>query len=342
MLKFIGLSFGILIKFVMRISLEEAIFLLKRGEVVAIPTETVYGLAADATNPDALKKIYATKARPPTNPLIVHIADIAQCEHWVTEFPPLAQTIAHAFWPGPLTLVLNAKPEVSGILTADQPTVALRVPNHPIALDLLKKSGLALAAPSANKYTQLSPTTAAHVEAGLGAQIPVLDGGACQVGIESSIVQVFKTEGGHWGWRLLRKGMVSAEQIALATQMAEATDDQVPSEKIQVPGQHHLHYSPRTPLALVKDKKILKQKIEACLRENKRCVALMFEKTFQEESWPCQVKTLPASATIYAEHLYAVLHDLDAMNVTQIFVESPPETAEWLPILDRLQRASQQ
>jgi L-threonylcarbamoyladenylate synthase len=324
----------------MRISLEEAIFLLKQGEVVAIPTETVYGLAADATNPDALKKIYTTKERPQTNPLIVHIAEISQVEDWVTVFPPLAQKIAHAFWPGPLTLVLDAKPEVSRILTAGHSTVALRVPNHVVALDLLKKSGLALAAPSANKYTQLSPTTAAHVEAGLGAEIPVIDGGACKVGIESSIVQVFKGEDGNWHWRLLRKGMISAAQIAAVTQTAEANENQTAIPKIQVPGQHHLHYSPRTPLALVKDKKTLKQKIEACLSEHKSCAALMFEQTFAQASWPCEVKTLPESAAIYAEHLYAVLHTLDTYHVDQLFIESPPQAAEWYPILDRLQRAA--
>lgn len=326
----------------MQISLEEAVLALKRGEVVAIPTETVYGLAADATNPEALKKIYTTKERPQTNPLIVHIAEVSQVKNWVTEFPPLAQKIAHAFWPGPLTLVLDAKPEVSRILTAGQSTVALRVPNHPIALALLQKSGLALAAPSANKYTQLSPTTAAHVEAGLGQAIPVIDGGACKVGIESSIVQVFKGEDVEWHWRMLRKGMVSTEQIEQVTQMAEATGDALTTQKIQVPGQHHLHYSPRTPLVLIDDKKILVQKINQCINAHQRCAALMFEKTFQEHTWPCTVKTLPESAEVYAEHLYAVLHALDALNVAQLFVESPPKTVSWLPILDRLQRASHQ
>jgi L-threonylcarbamoyladenylate synthase len=174
----------------MRIQLQEAINKLKHGEVVAIPTETVYGLAADATNEDALRQIYAIKARPSDNPLIVHIADVNQVEHFASEFSPLAQKLAQTFWPGPFTLVLPAKNTVSKIVRGNQPTVGLRVPNHPLALQLLKESGLALAAPSANKYTQLSPTSADHVLAGLGDALPVLDGGACEVGIESTIVAV--------------------------------------------------------------------------------------------------------------------------------------------------------
>ena len=153
----------------MRVSLEQAIAELKKGEVVAIPTETVYGLAADATNDAALKKIFATKQRPADHPLIVHISDISQVADWVTDFPQLAAKLARAYWPGALTLVLPAKPQVSKVVRGDEPTVALRVPKHPLALALLKQSGLSVAAPSANLFTQLSPTTAAHVEAGLGA-----------------------------------------------------------------------------------------------------------------------------------------------------------------------------
>lgn len=323
----------------MQISLTDAISLLKQGEVVAIPTETVYGLAADATNPGALKKIYETKERPQTNPLIVHIADATQVKNWATEFPPLAQKIAHAFWPGPLTLVLDAKPHVSGILTANQPTVALRVPNHPVALELLQKSGLALAAPSANKYTQLSPTTAAHVEAGLGQKIPVLDGNACEVGIESTIVHVFKNAVGHWQWQLLRQGMISEKQLIEVTQKPPA-EQQAVAQKVHVPGQHHLHYSPKTPLALVKNKTLLLEKVKQFVAENKSCAVLLLEEHSSVGTWPCEVRLLPASAKIYAEHLYATLHALDGLKVQQLLVEMPSETPEWSPILDRLQRAA--
>ena len=174
----------------MRITLEQAIATLKNGGVVAIPTETVYGLAADANNDDALKQIFAIKQRPADHPLIVHIGSMAQVTDWVTDFPELAVKLAKMFWPGALTLVLPAKAHVSRVVRGGEPTVALRVPKHPLALQLLKQSGLCVAAPSANLFTQLSPTTAAHVEAGLGEAIPVLDGGACTVGIESTIVSV--------------------------------------------------------------------------------------------------------------------------------------------------------
>ncbi len=324
----------------MQISLAQAISLLKQGEVVAIPTETVYGLAADATNPTALKKIYEIKERPQTNPLIVHLADVTQVNRWAAEFPLLAQKIAHAFWPGPLTLVLEAKPAVSGILTANQPTIALRVPNHPVALELLQKTGLALAAPSANKYTQLSPTTVAHVEAGLGENIPVLQGGACKVGIESTIVHVYKNAMGHWQWQLLRQGMVSQAQIAEVTQMLPAERQTMTQKKVPVPGQHHLHYSPKTPLALVKGKTLLLEKVKQCMANNKSCAVLLLAEDSSVNTWPCEVSLLPTSAAIYAENLYATLHALDGLKVQQLLIEMPPETPDWLPILDRLQRAS--
>ena len=226
----------------MQVNLNQAIAKLKAGEVVAIPTETVYGLAADATNEQALRQIYAVKQRPADNPLIVHIGDVAQVPDWAAEFSPLALTLAKAFWPGPFTLVLPAKASVSAVLRANEPTVALRVPGHSLTLQLLKESGLALAAPSANKYTQLSPTTAAHVLAGLGEQVAVLDGGACQVGIESTIVSVAGNN-----WQLLRQGMITEAQIrAVAGKPAIVGASKVP----KAPGQHLLHYSPKTPLKL--------------------------------------------------------------------------------------------
>jgi L-threonylcarbamoyladenylate synthase len=225
----------------MQVNLEQAIAKLKNGEVVAIPTETVYGLAADASNDDALHQIYAIKQRPADNPLIVHIADISQVNNWASEFSPLAQKLAKAFWPGPFTLVLPAKPHVSSIVRGGQPTVALRVPNHQITLQLLKESGLALAAPSANKFTQLSPTTAAHVMASLGEEIAVLDGGACKVGIESTIVAV---QGANW--QLLRLGMLPEASIeGLAGVPSTQFKTNFAKDAIKAPGQHLLHYSIR-------------------------------------------------------------------------------------------------
>jgi len=309
----------------MRISPAKAIELLKRGEVVAIPTETVYGLAADARNELAIAKIYATKQRPANNPLIVHIASAAQVTDWASEFPPLAQQLAHAFWPGPLTLVLPARAEVSQTVRAGEPTVALRVPAHPVALALLHDSGLGLAAPSANKYTQLSPTTAEHVESGLGHDIPVLDGGACQVGIESTIVSVHGDE-----WQLLRPGMIETAAIAAiagkpATQQAAQTP--------KVPGQHLLHYSPRTPCLLFAS-------IPAMLRyaqTRPAAAALLFGNAEQVTDKDVYLPKDPAQA---AEQLYAALHTLDAAQAEVILIESPPATPEWDALRDRLQRAA--
>ncbi len=328
----------------MRIHLDEAINLLKQGEVVAIPTETVYGLAADASNPEALQKIYAMKKRPANNPLIVHLANQEQVENWATHFPPMAKKLAQHFWPGPLTIVLNAKSQVSKILTAGQNTVALRVPNHPIALQLLEKSGLALAAPSANKYTQLSPTTSAHVEAGLGKNMPVLEGGASKVGIESTIVHVYEDAQKNWQWQLLRQGMVSeASIVEIAGQaMKNITTLQ---ETPKVPGQHLLHYSPKTPLSLCLTPEAILEKIQA-LQKNKKTFAMLmfdedtFEKSKFEQPVACVVKTLPKNPEIYAEHLYATLHFLDALKVQELLVLSPPNEVAWLPVLDRLHRAS--
>jgi len=311
----------------MRISPAKAIELLRRGEVVAIPTETVYGLAADARNELAIAKIYATKQRPANNPLIVHIASAAQVTEWASEFPPLAQQLAQAFWPGPLTLILPARPEVSQTVRAGEPTVALRVPAHPVALALLNDSGLGLAAPSANKYTQLSPTTAEHVELSLGNDIPVLEGGACQVGIESTIVSVHGDE-----WQLLRPGMIEAAAIA-AIAGKPATQQMAPTPK--APGQHLLHYSPRTPCLLFASTSAMLPYAQT----RPAAAALLFGDATRVTDKDVYLPNDPALA---AEQLYAALHTLDAAQAEVILIESPPATPEWDALRDRLQRAAYQ
>ncbi len=323
----------------MRVSLEQAIAALKKGEVVAIPTETVYGLAADATNDAALKKIFTTKQRPADHPLIVHISDISQVQDWVTDFPEVAVKLAKAFWPGALTLVLPAKSHVSRVVRGDEPTVALRVPNHPLALELLRKSGLCVAAPSANLFTQLSPTTAAHVEAGLGDAIPVLDGGACTVGIESTIVSVTPH-----GWQILRPGMISEAEITRVAGMpqplklSEGTQRSAQAAP-KVPGQHALHYSPRTPLTLYKDRQDLLAACDMLLKSNKTCAALLIGQGLVPD---CEVTVLPEQPEKVAEQLYSTLHALDALKVDRLLVELPPQRPEWLAVLDRLTRAGHQ
>jgi L-threonylcarbamoyladenylate synthase len=333
----------------MRISLEDAINRLKHGEVVAIPTETVYGLAADAKNVSALQQIYQIKQRPADNPLIVHIADKTQVNDWAVVFPLLAQKFADAFWPGPFTMVLNAQTHVSKILTAGQSTVALRVPNHPLTLQLLKESGLSLAAPSANKYTQLSPTTPAHVETGLGSAIPVLDGGACHVGIESTIVHVFQDQQDRWQWQLLRPGMVSEASIMQVAGMPQSTLKQVkatldksPSDfvtEVKVPGQHLLHYSPRTPLQSFANRVLLLEKAHDLMANNMTCAGLLLGDGVVPN---CPVEVMSNKPEEYAAALYRALHALDALGVDQLLVEMPPNTPQWIPVLDRLNRATHQ
>ncbi|MGQ0443155.1 MAG: L-threonylcarbamoyladenylate synthase [Methylophilaceae bacterium] len=309
----------------MQVDLAQAIRLLKRGEVVAIPTETVYGLAADATNEIALRQIYTIKQRPADNPLIIHMADASQVADWAIEFPSLAQKLAQAFWPGPFTLVLKAKESVSKIVRGNLPTVALRVPSHAITLELLQQSDLALAAPSANKFTQLSPTTAAHVRLGLGDAIPVLDGGACTVGIESTIVSV---DGDNW--QLLRLGMISEMAIEIvAGKPAHKNNQLIP----KAPGQYALHYSPRTPIRLFASR----MDLVSFVPSHQNSAAMLFGKG---ELPKCSHFILSDSADAAAESLYSTLHQLDALSVAWLLVEMPPDGAQWLAIRDRLSRAA--
>ena len=329
----------------MRVSLNEAATRLQKGEVVAIPTETVYGLAADATNDAALKQIFAIKQRPADHPLIVHIADISQVQHWVSSFPDLAINLAKAFWPGAFTLVLPAKNHVSKVVRGGETTVALRVPNHPVALELLRLSGLSVAAPSANLFTQLSPTTADHVEAGLGGAIAVLDGGACNVGIESTIVSVFVDAENEAQWQLLRPGMVSesdVERVAGKPQFSQATEDVMPVPK--VPGQHALHYSPRTPLLLFKDKASLLHEREVLTQKKLKCAVLLIGETKVLDAAESDqaVIVLPNQPALVAEQLYGALHRLDDLKVDRILVEMPPDTPDWVAVRDRLSRAGHQ
>ena len=312
----------------MLVTLQQAIAKLQNGIVVAIPTETVYGLAADASNDVALSQIYTIKQRPADNPLIVHIADITQVNDWASEFSPLAQKLAQAFWPGPFTLVLPAKPHVSSIVRGGQPTVALRVPNHPITLQLLKDSGLALAAPSANKFTQLSPTTAAHVTAGLGDDIAVLDGGACSVGIESTIVSVVGNT-----WQLLRLGMLPEANIHEVAGVPALMTKQV----IKAPGQHALHYSPRTPMKLFTSRKALLENATKLIDDNISAAALLLGAGAVPN---CTYFELNNNAADVAQKLYDTLHKMDALKLDKLLIEAPPSAPEWFAILDRLTRAA--
>ena len=315
----------------MQVTLQQAVALLKNGQVVAIPTETVYGLAADATNDAALRQIFSIKQRPMDNPLIVHIADASEVDNWVDEFSPMAKKLAKAFWPGPFTLVLPAIESVSKVVRGNQPTVALRVPSHPLALQVMIQSGLALAAPSANKFTQLSPTTPAHVVSGLGESIAILDGGACSVGIESTIVSVKGDD-----WQLLRLGMITEAELQKVAGKPALKNEKDNTPK--APGQHLQHYSPVTPIRLFNTRNAL---LNYAQNIKTSFATLIINAADQ---WPfelkCEYITLPNQAELAAAQLYSTLHQLDKLDVAEILIQMPPNRPEWLAVIDRLTRAA--
>ena len=230
--------------------IQRAVALLRQGELVALPTETVYGLGADALNPDAVAKIFAAKGRPSDHPLIVHLADAEALTTWARDIPKDAIALARAFWPGPLTLILKKEEGVPDIVTGGQDTVGLRVPNHPIALQLLRAFGSGLAAPSANRFGRISPTTAEHVRQELGDRVPlILDGGPCQVGLESTILDLSRGVP-----VILRPGAIGADDIARVIGRRPRLRDEdakASTDAPRVSGALAAHYAPRTPLELV-------------------------------------------------------------------------------------------
>ena len=311
--------------------------ILRAGGLVAFPTETVYGLGADASNPAAVAKIFAAKGRPQDHPLIVHLGSIELLPQWAREIPPAAQKLAAAFWPGPLTLILKRAAGVSDSVTGGQDTVGLRIPGHPVALELLKafageEGGRAfsgVAAPSANKFGRISPTTAEHVRAELGAAVDcVLDGGECGVGIESTIVDLSRGRA-----VLLRPGEITPAQIATVLGAeVELPDAAAP----RVSGTLDSHYAPRTPLDLVAAADLPARL--AALRGKKLAVLARAEAPagLKDVSW----QTAPRAAAGYAHELYASLRRLDALGCAAILVEAPPSAPEWQGVNDRLKRAS--
>lgn len=295
------------------ISLSNAAALIRSGGLVAFPTETVYGLGANALDAAAVAKIFEMKGRPSTSPLIVHVSSIEMARRYVTDWPEAADALAKEYWPGPLTMVLPKSPEIPEIVTAGLSTVGIRMPAHPIALDLIREAGVPIAAPSANRFTHLSPTTAAHVRAEFGDAVEVLDGGPTQVGIESTVVSLV---GGKL--TLLRPGMISLGEIEKAT---------APQGSHPAPGMHQRHYSPRTRLLLISGPRDLPGREGAYVWWN-------------EAGLVARSMKMPADPAGYAARLYAVLHHLDEEHWPWIAVESPPETPEWSAILDRLRRAA--
>ncbi len=310
--------------------IEHAVAVLRAGKLVAFPTETVYGLGADAANVAAIRKVFAAKQRPIDHPLIVHLADMAGLKHWASVVPREAWLLAEAFWPGPLTMVLPRAAQVLAELTGGQSTIALRVPSHPVARRLLKAFAGALAAPSANRFGRLSATSAAHVREELGDAVDyILDGGECPVGIESTIVAFRNAEP-----VVLRPGAVTAEQIAetLHTQIVPPS-----SSSPRVSGSLPSHYAPCTPLRVVSA-----ENLDDVLRAEspKGPVAVLAQRGRPQQTRAALWQVAPDDAAAYARHLYALLRRMDSAGCHLIIAEAVPDAPEWAAIRDRLARAS--
>jgi len=300
--------------------LAAAVACLRAGNLVGMPTETVYGLAGDARNPLAIEKIFALKQRPRSHPLIVHLADQSWLSRWARDVPDLALEMAERYWPGPLTLVLKRAPSVLSALTGGQDTIALRVPRHPIALDLLRAFGDGLVAPSANRYQHVSPTTAAHVQSEFGDALPmVLDGGPCEIGIESSIVDLSAAQP-----RILRLGSLLREEFGA----------HVAASDIRVPGSDPRHYAPAHPAELI-DAADWPARLAHWDGAGVRYAAL----SWQNAAGAHTAIAANPDPTAYAQALYRDLRQLGAASVERILIERPPATSVWAAVLDRLRRA---
>jgi L-threonylcarbamoyladenylate synthase len=299
--------------------------ILRAGGLVAFPTETVYGLGADATNAEAVRKLYAVKRRPADHPVIIHFSDAEKAFTWAREVPEGARELAGRFWPGPLTLILKRSPLAKDFVTGGQDTVGLRVPSHPVAQELLKEFSGAIAAPSANRFGLVSPTTAAHVRDDLGSEVDlVLEGGASEVGIESTILDLSGPSP-----VLLRPGHIAKEQLGevLALEVFEKAVD-APRH----PGGMGRHYAPRTPAQLV-----FSYELDKTIAQAKGDVAVLaFSRPDERVGYWLR---MPRDPKAYAQRLYAALRELDTAGCERIIIEAPPGSPEWSAVRDRLGRA---
>ncbi len=284
---------------------DQAAELLRNGRLVVFPTETVYGLGANALDPAAVARIFEAKGRPLTSPLIVHVSSIEMARELAAVWPPKAQALAERFWPGPLTIIVPKTAQVPDLVTAGLPSVGLRIPAHPIALELLMAAGIPLAAPSANRFTQLSPTTAEHVREGLGDRVDmILDGGPCTVGIESTVISLAGETP-----KILRPGLISQTDIEAVIGPVET------GTGAESPGQHPKHYSPRTKV-------------------------ILGDSPQTGTGARLDATNMPAEPAAWAECLYRRLHDLDREGLDWIAIELPPDMPEWAGVRDRLTRAA--
>lgn len=291
--------------------LDRAAELIRAGRLVAFPTETVYGLGANALDPEAVARIYEAKGRPSSSPLIVHVSDAAMARTMAADWPALADVLAARFWPGPLTMVVRKAEAVPDLVTAALSSVGLRVPSHPVALELIRRSGVPIAAPSANRFTEISPTTAAHVRASLEGRVDlILDGGPTRVGIESTVVSLIRNPP-----EVLRPGMITKEDLEAATGVPWQRGNIDLPHLMESPGLHPRHYAPRTPFYVL-------------------------EPGEKPPAGRGRVLEMPGNPREYAATLYERLRAADEEGWDWIAVEKPLETPEWVGILDRLKRAS--
>jgi L-threonylcarbamoyladenylate synthase len=312
-------------------TIAEAVATLKAGELVAFPTETVYGLGADASNPEAVKKIYAAKGRPRNHPLIVHVARVEQVADWAEPMSAAARRLAERYWPGPLTLIMKRVAHVNDLVTGGQDTIALRVPSHGIAHALLTAFGGGIAAPSANRYGRVSATTAEHVRIEFGDAVRcVLDGGPSDVGIESTIVDVSGDAPA-----LLRPGHITAREIEAALGAPLAAPG---SGSPRAPGTLAKHYAPQTPLMVIEADLVLE--LAGSMTRQGHTVAVLARSSLQPLMNGVTWVAAPSDAAAYAHDLYANLRALDAAGCNAILVEQPPLEAAWAAVADRLMRAA--
>jgi len=304
---------------------------LRAGELVAFPTETVYGLGADARNPDAVRRVFAAKARPADHPVIVHLYNTSQLADWARAVPDNALKLAAAFWPGPLTLILPRASRVADVVTGGQDSVGLRVPSHPVARALLGAFGGGIAAPSANRFGRISPTTARHVADDLGDAVAmILDGGACSVGIESTIVSFAGNEPA-----LLRPGAIGVAELARVLGRAPGAPG---ASAPRASGTLASHYAPRTPATLVAPR-ILHAEVGQLLDRDED-VAVLARTVARPVDFSGSWIHAPVGAAAYAHDLYANLRALDAANADAILIETVPDGEAWLAVRDRLARAT--
>jgi L-threonylcarbamoyladenylate synthase len=323
-------------------AIAEAAERIRAGALVGFPTETVYGLGADASNDAAVALIFAAKGRPPEHPLIVHVAGAAQVADYASEVPDFAARLIEAFWPGPLTLILPRRAGVAAAAAGGQNSIGLRCPAHPVALALLQACATGLAGPSANRFGRVSPTTALHVQEELGGALMVLDGGPCAVGIESTIVDCTRGQP-----VLLRPGLLTRAQLeAVCGQPVLDKDASVSVAAPRASGMLESHYAPNARVRLM-DALALQTALDAMDANNATAAAhtspgtaAVYARSPLRLNAPTLHRQMPEDAAAAAQQLFAVLRELDALGVSEIWVQIPPDAAEWDGVRDRLSRAA--